>query len=363
MSKKVVIVIFTLFLILIGVKNINAAECNYTYDGKDLKIITSDGDNIYEEPTFEANWPDATRTEYHGNTPTTETFKNMGTHNFLKGNVFSNSKQCYASIYVCNYMKSEIGQSYIYYGLFGSSLDPSTVDAPYAAEFNKDNINWGELFVLNEVHCSQVQLNEDQRNVLAAQGNLITYCERYNLLYQIIEKYYERYTNCSNNSSGNKGKAEAAKCRGEELSNAEKYTNMLKSTCSSIVQNTAINSSDGCVQSCLKATKELADLQEKYIGSTNVNGETCSLSGRLVIWISNIIKWVKYIVPVIVIVLGILDFIKAIGADKDDEMKKAQGRFVKRLIAAALVFIIPFILQFVLEKLGFAANGCGIIDL
>ena len=58
-----------------------------------------------------------------------------------------------------------------------------------------------------------------------------------------------------------------------------------------------------------------------------------------------------------------LDFIKAIGADKEDEMKKAQGRFIRRVIAAALIFIIPFILEFILEKMGFAANGCGIIDL
>ena len=69
--------------------------------------------------------------------------------------------------------------------------------------------------------------------------------------------------------------------------------------------------------------------------------------------------------PVIVIVLGILDFIKAIGSDKEDEMKKAQGRFVKRLIAAVLIFIIPFIIEFVLDKMGFGEyiSGCGIIDL
>ena len=65
----------------------------------------------------------------------------------------------------------------------------------------------------------------------------------------------------------------------------------------------------------------------------------------------------------VVILLGIIDFIKAIVSEKDDEMKKAQGHFVKRLIAAALIFIIPFIIEFILNKMGFAANGCGIIDL
>ena len=45
----------------------------------------------------------------------------------------------------------------------------------------------------------------------------------------------------------------------------------------------------------------------------------------------------------------ILDFIKAIASESDDEMKKVSARFAKRLIAAALIFIIPFILDFILR--------------
>ena len=62
-------------------------------------------------------------------------------------------------------------------------------------------------------------------------------------------------------------------------------------------------------------------------------------------------------------IFGILDFIKALSSDKDDAMKKAQSNFIKRLIICAIIFIIPFIVEFILEKMGFAANGCGIIDL
>ena len=42
---------------------------------------------------------------------------------------------------------------------------------------------------------------------------------------------------------------------------------------------------------------------------------------------------------------------KAMGADKEDEMKKAQGRFVKRLIAALIVFLIPSMLNFIFTSL------------
>jgi hypothetical protein len=86
----------------------------------------------------------------------------------------------------------------------------------------------------------------------------------------------------------------------------------------------------------------------------------CGFSGRLLVWANNILRWIKYILPVFVIVLAILDFIKAIGADKDDEMKKAQKRFITRLIAAALVFIIPLIIEFILTKMGFGYDSCGL---
>ena len=113
---------------------------------------------------------------------------------------------------------------------------------------------------------------------------------------------------------------------------------------------------DACVVACLE---DLPDRIEEIEGNKNDTGE-CGFSGRLMVWFSNILRWIKYLLPVAVIVLAILDFIKAIGADKDDEMKKAQGRFVKRLIAAALVFIIPLIIEFVLDKMGFGYDDCGL---
>ena len=114
---------------------------------------------------------------------------------------------------------------------------------------------------------------------------------------------------------------------------------------------------------CLELSTWLKEKKEEYGIETKDGNGHCGFSGKLISWIANIIKWGKYLVPVVVMVLGILDFIKAIAADKEDEMKKAQGRFVKRLIAAALIFIVPFIIEFILDKLGFDAFGCGIIDL
>ena len=66
---------------------------------------------------------------------------------------------------------------------------------------------------------------------------------------------------------------------------------------------------------------------------------------------------------VLVTILSMLDFIKAIASQSDDEMKKAQGKFVKRLIVAALLFLLPFIINFVLKTFGFYNSKCDITDL
>ena len=117
----------------------------------------------------------------------------------------------------------------------------------------------------------------------------------------------------------------------------------------------------GCIDSCLTIKETLNSFKEGTdLYDDGKNTGDCGFSERLLVWASNILRWIKYILPVVVIVFGILDFIKAISADKDDEMKKAQKRFIIRLIAAALVFIIPLILEFVLDKMGFGYNDCGL---
>ena len=128
----------------------------------------------------------------------------------------------------------------------------------------------------------------------------------------------------------------------------------LKDLCSAVLDNNSYD--DMCLKNCLKLNERIMSEIENKKLSLN----SCGISNKLVVWLINIIKWVKYIIPVIVILLGILDFIRAVMGDKDDDMKKAQGRFVRRLIAAALIFIVPFILEFILEKMGFNVQDCGL---
>lgn len=65
------------------------------------------------------------------------------------------------------------------------------------------------------------------------------------------------------------------------------------------------------------------------------------------IWILNILKVAG---PILALGLGTLDFIKAVASgDADKEMKTAFKRFSTRIAAAALLFVIPLILAFLME--------------
>lgn len=65
--------------------------------------------------------------------------------------------------------------------------------------------------------------------------------------------------------------------------------------------------------------------------------------------ISTIIKVIKIAVPILLIVLGMIDLLKGLTAGKDDEIKKGTGIFVKRIIAAVLVFFVFAIVQFIIS--------------
>ena len=72
-----------------------------------------------------------------------------------------------------------------------------------------------------------------------------------------------------------------------------------------------------------------------------------------------VFKLVKYSAIVLVFVLSIIDFIRAIASQDKDQLNKAIQSAVKRLIAAIIIFFVPIVLNFILGLLG-AYDTCGI---
>ncbi len=128
----------------------------------------------------------------------------------------------------------------------------------------------------------------------------------------------------------------------------------------------SFNYNNDCVQECIDVDQKLAELKNKYENckldaegnciDDGSNNAKCGLSARLANWIMKFVNWMRYIVPVLLILLSVLDFIKAIAADSEDEIKKVTSKFVKRLIVAVIIFLVPLLLEFLLGIFGIPTN-------
>lgn len=70
-----------------------------------------------------------------------------------------------------------------------------------------------------------------------------------------------------------------------------------------------------------------------------------------------LINMVKIIVPIILIVFGIVEMFKAATANDEKVMKEAQGKLIKRIIYAVLIFFIVAIVQLVFNVLAKAGSN------
>lgn len=58
---------------------------------------------------------------------------------------------------------------------------------------------------------------------------------------------------------------------------------------------------------------------------------------------------IKIVLPLIIIILGIVDFAKAVVSSDQKVIKDAGGSLLRRLIAAVIIFFIPTIIHFIFE--------------
>lgn len=67
---------------------------------------------------------------------------------------------------------------------------------------------------------------------------------------------------------------------------------------------------------------------------------------------SLIVLGIQVVVPILLIIWGMLDFTKAVIGQNEDKIKDAQKVFIKRLIAAAVVFLTVTIVKLLLNLVG-----------
>ena len=65
--------------------------------------------------------------------------------------------------------------------------------------------------------------------------------------------------------------------------------------------------------------------------------------------VSMIIMAIQVVVPILLIIWGMIDFTKAVIGQDENKIKDAQKIFIKRLIAAAIVFLTVTIVKFLIN--------------
>lgn len=70
--------------------------------------------------------------------------------------------------------------------------------------------------------------------------------------------------------------------------------------------------------------------------------------------VQNVVNIIKIAIPILLIIMGMLDFLKAVIANDEKQMKESQNKFIKRIIAAVIIFFVVAIVQFVF---GYIVSG------
>ena len=82
----------------------------------------------------------------------------------------------------------------------------------------------------------------------------------------------------------------------------------------------------------------------------------CSVAWLL----QKVLDYMKILGPTIAIVLGSIDFAKAIITSDEENMKKTEIKFVKRIVAAVMLFFIPLLVEMLLGIVGLTGSTTGL---
>ena len=78
----------------------------------------------------------------------------------------------------------------------------------------------------------------------------------------------------------------------------------------------------------------------------------CEELNPIITLLKNVVKLLQFLIPFGLILFGMIDLGKAVIAGKEDEMKKAQGILIKRIIYAVAIFFLVFVISLAMRMVG-----------
>ena len=96
------------------------------------------------------------------------------------------------------------------------------------------------------------------------------------------------------------------------------------------------------IQNKIDAVDRKVEQEEKPVVT---NGETIKL-------VKQIYDIIKILIPVLIVVLSIIEFLKVILISDDKNYKSAWDKFIKRVIIGVIFFLVPLLVSFLLNISG-----------
>lgn len=131
------------------------------------------------------------------------------------------------------------------------------------------------------------------------------------------------------------------------ITTAEKYIKLLAKSSNYIKKN--IFFSDEEITNMINSLSDNYQLLVRDLGVEIVLDCETLIGPELRDEINSYLDIIKIVIPIILIGLGIVDFSKAMFSGAEDQMKKAQSTFIKRLGIAILIFLVPTIINLLLS--------------
>lgn len=88
---------------------------------------------------------------------------------------------------------------------------------------------------------------------------------------------------------------------------------------------------------------------DSIAGCDSFLGKNLAIDVKIANTVHIVVLVIQIVVPVVLVIFGMLDLMKAVISGKEDEIKKNQMTFVKRLIAAAIVFFVFVIVKLLIS--------------
>ena len=109
--------------------------------------------------------------------------------------------------------------------------------------------------------------------------------------------------------------------------------------------------------SCEEVEDDKCGLGTPKVSCGNVTG----IPKKIPELVSFMITVIYVAIPIVLVIMGSIDLFKGITAGKDDEIKKSQQIFIKRLILAGIIFFVVVIVKFLISVIA-STNKTNIIE-